>query len=332
MLSFLARRLAMMIPVLLFLTAVIFVLNHLSPVDPARAVLGPHASQQAVASLRHELWLDRSLPSQYVHYLDRMLLHGDLGYSARLQQPVGAGLRQALPVTGELAVCALLLTLVLAIVLAMATAASWHGASLLRIAIIGAASAPAFLLGIAGILLFFSKLGWLPATGETAYQNTPTGPTGFLLLDSLLAGEPAVFADALQHIVLPALCVCLVPAVAVGRVLRSSLVSTLSSDYVRTARSKGLSERSILFRHALRNAVGPALSMLGLQTGLMFAGVVVVETVFAWPGIGLYAAQAIPVGDFPAIAGVALVIGVAYVVINGLVDILQAIADPRIRL
>jgi peptide/nickel transport system permease protein len=141
-----------------------------------------------------------------------------------------------------------------------------------------------------------------------------------------------MFGDAAKHILLPAICVSLIPAVAIGRVLRSSLVTTLASDYVRTARSNGLTERSILFRHALRSALGPALAMLGLQAGLMFAGVVVIETVFAWPGIGLVASEAIPVGDFPAIAGVALVIGAFYVVINAVVDILQALADPRIRL
>jgi peptide/nickel transport system permease protein len=331
-LAFAAKRLAMMLPVLLFLTAVIFVLNSLSPIDPARAVLGPSASAQSVANLREEMGLEEPLPVQYVNYLERMLLHADLGYSARLQQPVTTGLRQALPSTLELALLAIVLTVFLALLLGIASAGRWRGAALLRAVIVGGASAPAFLLGIAGILIFFSQLGWLPASGRTGYENTPTGPTGSLLVDSLLSGQTAVFVDALKHLVMPAICVALVPAVAVGRTLRSSLVGTLSSDYVRTARSKGLSERQILFRHALRNALGPALAMLGLQSGLMFAGVVVVETVFAWPGIGLYASQAIPVGDFSAIAGVALVIGAAYVIINGVVDVVQAVADPRIRL
>jgi peptide/nickel transport system permease protein len=332
MLPFALKRVSMMLPVLLFLTAVIFVLNSLSPIDPARAVLGPSASSQSVANLREKMGLDDPLPVQYVNYLDRMLLHADLGYSARLQQPVTAGLRRSLPNTLELAAFAIVLTVLLAALLGIASASRWRGASLLRAVIIGGASAPAFLLGIAGILIFFSKLGWLPASGRTGYENTPTGPTGSLLVDSLVTGQPAVFFDALKHLILPGICVALVPAVAVGRTLRSSLVTTLSSDYVRTARSKGLRERQIMARHALRNAIGPALAMLGLQSGLMFAGVVVVETVFAWPGIGLYASQAIPVGDFAAIAGVALVIGAAYVIINAIVDLLQAVADPRIRL
>lgn len=332
MLAFTAKRLLMMLPVLLFLTAVIFLLNSVSPIDPARAVLGPSASRGAVERLREELGLEDPLPTQYANYLEDMLLHGDLGYSARLQQPVVSGLREALPNTLELTFLALLLTIVLAVLLALASAGRWRGAAVLRAFMVGGASAPAFLLGIAGILLFFSTLDWLPASGRTSYETAPTGPTGFILVDSALAGRPAVFADGLKHMIMPAVCIAMIPSVAVGRTLRSSLITALSSDYVRTARSKGLTERQIIIRHGLRNAVGPALAMLGLQSGLMLAGVVVVETVFSWPGIGLYAAQAIPVADFPAIAGVALVIGVAYVIINATVDVLQAVADPRIRL
>ena len=332
MVWFVVKRLLMMIPVLLFLTAVIFILNHLSPVDPARAELGPRASLGAVEAVRHELWLDRPVPVQYVHYLDRIVFHADLGFSARTQQPVVTDLRHAVPATIELAVAALMITVVLALLLGIASAGRWRGSTSLRWVLVSGASAPTFLLAILGILLFYSKLHLLPATGQTSYQNTPTGPTGFLLIDSLIAGEPAVFFDSLQHLILPAFCVAIVPAVAVGRVLRSSLIGVLNEDYVRTARSKGVTERRILFKHGLRNALGPRSSMLGLQTGLMFAGVVVVETIFAWPGIGLYASQAIPVGDFPAIAGVALVIGIAYVLINALIDVLQAVADPRVRL
>jgi peptide/nickel transport system permease protein len=331
MLAFAAKRLAMMLPVLLFLTAVIFILNSVSPIDPARAVLGPSASRSAVERLHDKMGLDDPLPAQYLNYLEDMF-RGDLGYSARLQEPVTTGLRDALPNTLELTALALVITVVLAVLLALASAGRWRGAGLLRGLMVGGASAPTFLLGIAGILIFFSELHWLPASGRTSFETAPTGPTGFLLVDSTIAGRPAVFWDALEHMIMPAICIALIPSVAVGRTLRSSLISVQSSDFVRTARSKGLTERQILVRHSLRNAVGPALAMLGLQSGLMLAGVVVVETVFSWPGIGLYASQAIPVADFPAIAGVALVIGIAYVIINAVVDLLQAVADPRIRL
>jgi peptide/nickel transport system permease protein len=332
MLSFVVKRIAVMVPVLLFLSTLVFVLNSLSPIDPARAVLGPSASPESVARLRDELGLNDPLPVQYVQYLQDIVLHGDLGTSARLQQPVTEGLRQAFPKTLELAAVATVLTVIFSTLLGLASAGKWRGANILRTIMVSGASAPTFLLGIAGILVFFSALGWLPASGTTSFDNPPTGPSGLLLIDSLLAGQASIFVDALKHIIMPAIAVSLIPSVAVGRTLRSSLITALSSDYVRTARSKGLTDRQIILRHCLRNAVGPALAMLGLQSGLMLAGVVVVELVFAWPGIGLYAAQAIPVADFPAIGGVALVIGVAYVVINALVDVLQAITDPRIRL
>ena len=331
LLLFTIKRLALMIPVLLFLTAVIFFLNSVSPIDPARAVLGNAASDQQVEELREEMGLNDPLPTQYVDYLQG-ILEGDLGTSARLAQPVTEGLTEAFPNTLELAAVALVLTVVFGTLMGLATAGGWRGAKILRAIMVSGASAPTFLLGIAGILIFFSALDWLPASGTTSYDNAPDGPTGFLLVDSLIAGEPAIWWDGFKHIIMPAIAIALIPAVAVGRTLRSSLITALGSDYVRTARSKGLTERQILVRHGLRNAVGPPLSMLGLQSGLMLSGVVVVELVFAWPGIGLYAAQAIPVADFPVIAGVALVIGVAYVVINAIVDVLQAIADPRIRL
>ena len=294
-------------------------------------MLGNAASEEQVDELRDEMGLNDPLPQQYVDYL-KGIAEGDLGTSARLAQPVTEGLGDAFPNTLELALVAMVLAVSFGTLMGVATAAGWRGAKVLRAIMVAGASAPTFLLGIAGILIFFSALDWLPASGTTSVDGAPDGPTGFLLIDSLIAGEPATFWDAFKHIIMPAIAISLIPAVAVGRTLRSSLITVLSSDYVRTARSKGLTERQIILRHGLRNAIGPPLAMLGLQSGLLLSGVVVVELVFAWPGIGLYAAQAIPVADFPVIAGVALVIGVAYVVINAIVDVLQAVADPRIRL
>ena len=331
MLAYIAKRLAMMVPVLIFLTAVIFILNELSPIDPARAVLGPSASEESVERLREEYGLNDPLPAQYLNYLEGIVTEGDLGTSARLQQPVTEGVGESFPNTLQLALVAFAITIVNGTLLGVASAARWRGAGVLRAILVAGASAPTFLLGIAGILIFFSALDWLPASGMTSYEDAPEGPTRLLLVDSLLHARFDVFVDGLQHIIMPAIAISLIPTVAVGRTLRSGLITAFNSDYVRTARSKGLTEREIALRHGLRNAIGPALAMLGLQSGLMLAGVVVVEVVFAWPGIGLYAAQAIPVADFPAIAGVALVIGAAYVVINAIVDILQAVADPRIR-
>jgi peptide/nickel transport system permease protein len=267
---------------------------------------------------------------QYARYVDH-LVHGDLGTSYRTRRPVSTDLGAFLPATVELTLFALLLAVVLAAVFAIATTLRWPGAGAFRLVLLVGASAPAFLLAIGGIIVFYKQLGWLPATGRTDLVDAPTGPTGLLTVDAVLHARPDVLGNALQHLLLPGIAIAVGPAVSIGRVLRSSLVTTLHTDYTRTARAKGLRELQVMRKHVLRNSIGPALSMTGLQVGLMFAGVLVVELIFAWPGLGQYTAQSIPVDDFPAIAGVMLLLGVAYVLINTVVDLLQAAADPRIE-
>jgi peptide/nickel transport system permease protein len=324
-----AKRLGAMVAILLVLSASIFILQTLSKTDPVHAYLGANASKEAIAQERHILGYDRPLIDQYFHYIHG-LLTGNLGQSLRTRHPVSTDLGSYLPATVELTVFGLLLAVVLGGLLGLASAGKWRGAGLFRLIMLSGASAPSFLLALLGILLFFNRLHWLPATGDTSYNNAPTGPTGILVVDTLVHGQLVMFGNAIRHLILPGVCVALGPAVSIGRILRTSLVTNLRSDFVRTARAKGLPERVVLFKHALRNSVNAALSMTGLQAGLMFAGVVVIETVFAWPGIGLYTDQSIPAADFPAIGGVTLVLGIGYVVINTVVDILQAVADPRV--
>jgi peptide/nickel transport system permease protein len=323
------RRLAAMVVILLVLSASIFFLQKLSRTDPVHAYLGANASKEAIARESKILGYDRPLAVQYAHYV-RGAVTGDLGVSLRTRRPVATDLANYLPATVELTIFGMSLAVILGGLLGLASAGRWRGSGVLRFVLVAGASAPAFLLALLGILLFYNRLHWLPATGSTGYTNAPTGPTGILVIDTIVHGQWSMAGDAWRHLLLPGICIALGPAVSIGRVLRTSLVSNMRSDFVRTARSKGLTERAVLFRHALRNSLGAALSMTGLQAGLMFAGVVVIETVFAWPGIGLYTSQSIPAADFPAIGGVTLVLGVGYVVINTVVDILQAIADPRV--
>lgn len=330
MLPLIGRRVIQMVVVLLVLTAVVFVLRQLQPVDPARVALGPQASIGAVEEYRRDLGLDRPLPAQYVTYLGDVLT-GDFQTSVRTRRPVSEDLAGAIPATFELAFFALLLAGVGGVVLGVLSAANWRGSAIVRGVLTFGASIPSFLLAFAGILIFSRRLGWLPGTGRTSFRDFELGPTGVLTIDSLLAGRLDVFVDALEHLVLPAFTIAVLSAVAIGRVLRSSLRTALASPYARTARSKGLPERTVIRRHGLRNAAGPAITMAGLQLGLMFAGVVIVETIFAWPGIGWYMAQSIPTNDFAAIGAVTLILGAAYVVINAAVDIVQMVADPRIR-
>ena len=327
--TFIASRLAATVAILVALTAVMFVLQHISPLDPVKAQMGAQSSASAVAARREALGLNDPIVTQFWHYLTGAV-QGDLGTSYRTRHPVASDLGSFFPATLELAIYGIGIALILAVLLAFSTTLKWRGSAVLRGVLFTGASAPMFLLGILGLIVFYQKLGWVPANGRIGISNPPTGPTGLLTVDGLISGRFDVVADALHPLILPALVLALGPAVAIGRVLRSSLLTDMDSDYARTARAKGLSENRIVAGHVLRNCVGSALSMTGLQVGLMFAGVLVIEQVFGWPGIGQYIAQSIPVADFPAIAGVTLMLGALYVFINTVVDLLQAAADPRI--
>ncbi|HWD24152.1 MAG TPA: ABC transporter permease [Acidimicrobiales bacterium] len=331
MIALISKRFVSMILILLALAAIVFFLQQISHTDPVHAYLGANASRSAVARESKILGYDKPIVAQYLKYVDG-LLHGNLQMSLRTRRPVSTDIAAYLPATVELTIFGLALALFLGTILGVASAGRWRGAAAFRILMLSGASAPAFLLALLGILIFSGDLHWLPATGDTGLSNVATGPTGIVVVDTLVHGQFSGFIDGIRHLILPGVCISLGPAVSIGRVLRSGLVSSLRSDFVRTARAKGLSERSVILRHALRNSANAALSMTGLQAGLMFAGVVVIETIFGWPGLGLYVSQSIPSADFPAIAGVTLVLGVGYVIINTIVDVVQAIADPRITL
>ena len=331
MAALIGRRLVALVAVLLGLAVIVFVLQAVIPSDPARAVVGASASPEAVAAKEHELGYDKPLPRQFADYLGRTL-SGDLQSSLRTRNPVSEDLRTFAPATLELALAASVLAAVMGIALALALAAGGRVARLLRVSLVAGASVPGFLIALLAILLFYSVLGILPAAGRvTDTLVLPDGPTQLLLVDAILAGDPGVFGSAVAHLILPAFTLALVPALAIARTLATSLEQVMREDYVRTARAKGLHERVIILRHGLRNAAGPALTMGGLQFGLLLGGIVVVEQIFSWPGLGLYLNQSIAFSDFPAITGTTLMLGTAYVLVNFLVDVAQAAADPRIR-
>ncbi len=329
-LKFIAKRVGAAIVIVVGLTAVLFFLQSISHSNPIHAMLGAGATPKAIAAEKLKLGLDHPVIVQYFNYLDA-LLHGNMGMSYRTRRPVASDLATYLPATLELAFYSLILAILLGLVLGVLSAGEFKGTKFLRFFLVAGASTPQFLLAIGGLLLFYGKLNLLPATGRIGISNPPTGPTGFYTLDGILNGNVGVTIDAFKYLLLPCISVAIGPAVSIGRVLRGSLIEALNQDFIKTANSKGLSRFRVLIVHALRNSLGPALSMTGLQAGLMFAGVVVIEDVFAWPGIGYYTAQSIPSGDFPAIAGVTLVLGVGYVAINTIVDLAQIFADPRLR-
>jgi peptide/nickel transport system permease protein len=308
----------------------IFIIQSVLPADPVRASLGARATAEQVAAKRHKLGYDDPIVLQYVHFLGKVV-HGDLGDSLRTRRPVRTDLGRFLPATAELAAVSAVLAGALGLLLGIWSARGGRGSGVVRTLMLALASAPTFCVALLMILLFYRQLNWLPASGRIARKLTPAERTRFLLVDTLLDGSGSGFIDAVKHLIMPSICLAIGPAVAIGRVLRGSLLDVMQQDHTRTARSKGLSRRAVIVRHGVRNALGPTLSMAGLQVGLLLTGVVVVELVFAWPGIGLYTTQAISNADFPAVIGIVLVMGVAYVLINSLVDVLQVVADPRLK-
>ncbi len=327
---FVLTRLAGLVLVLLAMTLVIFLLRQVVPSDPARAAVGPNAPESVVKLKREELGLDKPVYTQYFDYLGNVV-QGDFGTSTRTLAPVSDDIRTYLPASLELMLAAIFLAAVLAGVLALGQT-MLRRTGVLRVVLLGGASAPIFLIAELLLLFCWFKLGWLPGGGRTDIADAPTGPSGLLTVDSVLAGRPDVFWDACLHLLLPALTLALPMGVAVGRTLRSSLVGTLRQDYIRTARSKGLTEANVIRRHGLRNSATGALSMAGLQVGLLLANLLVVERIFAWPGLGEYTVESLARSDLSAVLGVALVFGVIFIVANTVVDLLQALADPRIAL
>ena len=328
-----ARRLAFMVFVLWGITLVTFFLSHVVPGDPARLLAGPQASPAEVAHLARIYGLDDPLIVQYGHYL-RNLLHGNLGFSFVTRRNVRTDIATFLPATIELAGYALVVGFVLALITGT-VAASRRGTSADaagRLSAIAGLSLPVFWMALLLQLLFHTELGWLPLGGRLDPTMTPPPHiTGLLTVDSLLTGNFATFINAVEHLVLPVVVLAAGVYGLMVRIMRTSVLDSLGEEYVRTAEAKGLSRWRVLRRHVLRNAMLPAVTVLGLEFGLLAAGVFVVESVFQWPGIGNYAFQAIQANDYNATMGATLVIAVLYVVINLIVDIVYLYLDPRIR-
>jgi len=328
-----ARRLALMVLVLLGVTLLTFLIAHAIPGDPARLLAGQRASDEVVAQIRRNYGLDQPLPVQYVRYMSG-LLKGDLGRSIRTGRPVGEDLARFFPATLELVGTAMLLAVLIGVPLGVASAArnnSWVDHVSRSVSVAGV-SMPLFWLGIVALALFYGRLGWLPGSGRLSpFAVAPPTVTGLYLIDAALARDWATWRDAAVHLLLPASCLAFVHVGIVARQVRGSLLEVLHQDYIRTAQAYGVPPRRVLYRYALRNALVPTLTVVGLALGDLLAGAVVTETVFAWPGMGSYVVDSITSLDFPAIMGFTVVVAVGYSVINLLVDLITLRLDPRIR-
>jgi len=329
MLTYLLKRLGGLVVVLLVMSFIVFCLQAIIPADPARALAGPSAPIETVERLRTELGLDQPILVQYGQFMSR-LLRGDLGTSIRTRQPIAADVLRFGPASLELIIAAMLIGTALAFVLAFAQA-TMRRTGAIRLGMLAAGSVPIFLTAILLAYFLWFQLDLFPGSGRLDIRRF-TGPTGFFVLDGLLLGKPEISLNALWHLALPALTLSVPIAISVGRSLSSALVDVMRQPYIRTARGKGLGGGRIFFRHGLRNAASAPLAMLGLQVGLMFGNLLIVERIFAWPGLGLYAVQSFASSDLPVVLGVAMVFGAFYILITMLVEILQSVADPRIGL
>ncbi|MBV8150997.1 MAG: ABC transporter permease [Candidatus Eremiobacteraeota bacterium] len=337
MARFVAERVARLFAVVFAIVVLSFGFLSLIPGDPALIRLGEHATPQEVARLRVSLGLDRPWYVQLGVYLEHVG-RGDLGVSTADQQSVAAKLAQYFPATIELTAGAMLVAIALGIP-AGVVAATRHGSALdtlLRVGTILGVSIPVFWLGwmlvyVFAVLPTNVGLNLFPISGQIGSQYAVPARTHLVVVDAILAGNGPAFLDALWHLVLPALTLGTIPLAIVAKITRSGMLEVLQSDYVRTAWAKGLSARAVIVKHALRNALLPIITVVGLQTGLLLGGAVLTESIFAWPGVGRLTFEAISNRDMPVINGCLLLLATVFVVVNALVDVLYAAANPRVR-
>jgi peptide/nickel transport system permease protein len=332
---YIARRLLLALVTLALVTVVVFGITNILPGNPAEVRLGPLATPAALKAEEHRMGLDRSLPERYWTFVSGAV-HGDFGTSFKTERPVASDLADRLPATLELALAATVLALMIGIPLGF-VAAIRRNSLIDHVArnIAGVAAAlPIFWLGLMLVFVFSYQLGWTPGTvGRWPItQDPPPNVTGFLTIDSLLAGDLGAFWTALHYLVLPALTLAIIELAPIIKMARSSMLEVLATDYVRTSRALGFSARQIFFGDALRNAMIPVLTLVGIVLGYLVAGNVIVEQLFSWPGIGRYAYGAVTSNDFNAVQGFILLVATIYVLLNLAIDLLYAVIDPRIRL
>lgn len=335
--EYLVRRLVLAVFVMLGVLAVTFAVSRVIPGDPARLYLGARASAEAVTDLRQKFGLDDPLPQQFVRYVGSVA-QGDLGYSYRTKRPIVEDLKTRLPATMELVILAMVLAVIVGVPAGVIAAASFGGPTdrWIRVLSIGGVSMPAFWLALLLQLVFFLWLGLLPIGGRLSQMITFTHPvtpiTGFMLVDTAVTGNWVAFRDAAWHAILPVVVLATFPISLAVRMTRASMIDVLSETHVTAARAAGLSEREILFKLALKNAVVPTLTVMGLVFAFSITGAVLVEGIFKWPGLGSYMLDAILNDDVPVLFAVTLVVTLLYIAINLVVDLIQAGLDPRIRI
>jgi peptide/nickel transport system permease protein len=330
--NYTVKRIFSLVPVLIGMTLVVFAIIHAIPGNPAQVILGQRATKEAIATLTRELGLNNPWYIQYFDYL-KALLHGDLGISMRTRGPINEEIWPYLAATLELTVFAMIIAVVIGVNAGIISAwfsNSWFDYAAMILALVGV-SLPIFWLGLMGQWVFSIELGWLPTTGREDVRDPVTAVTNLYLLDTLLAGRFDQFGVVFKHLILPSMALATIPMAIIARMTRSTMLEVMKSDYIRTARAKGLKMFWVVYKHSLKNAIIPVLTIIGLQTGLLLGGAILTETIFGWPGIGRYLYDAIGYRDYPVIQSGILIIAGIFVLINLIVDLLYAFVDPRIK-
>ena len=330
--QYVIKRFLTVVPVLVGISIIVFGFIHLIPGDPAVTMLGERATPERVKEVRTQLGLDEPLYTQYFIYLGK-IIRGDLGASILRGDPVLLDLVRRFPATVELALSAILIAVLVGIPAGIVSAvwrnSVFDGCS--RIMALTGVSMPIFWLGLMLAWVFGVLLGWLPTGFRLGTNVTLVPVTHFNLLDSVLTGNGTALVASVRHLVLPAVALSTIPMAVITRMTRASLLEVLSQDYIRTAESKGLPQRAVVLRHAMRNALLPVMTVTGLQVGRLLAGAILTETIFSWPGIGLWIYEAIQARDYPIVQGATLFIATIFVTVNLITDCLYATADPRIK-
>jgi peptide/nickel transport system permease protein len=333
MFAYLLRRFALAGLMLFGLICLTFIIANVAPSDPAVLAAGPDAGRSQIEQARREYGLDKPLPEQFLRYVGD-LARGDFGRSIATGRPVGSDLARYFPATLELCLVAMAIGLIVGISLGMLSALfkdRWLD-HITRIFAVSGIALPPFWFGLLLQLGFAVWLGWLPTSGRMGVSTDPGDPiTGLLLLDALLRGDGALFWQGLSYILLPALVLSLPCLASILRVNRSEMVEALRADYITSARAHGVAPWRLVTVHALKNAMLPTLAIIGLRWGWMMSSTVLVETVFDWPGIGLYAVSSAIAGDFKPVMGVTLIVGLNFMLVNLVVDLLYGVLDPRLR-
>ena len=332
MLKFVVRRLLLLFPILLGLSILVFIWIRALPGGPAQALLGERATPETIAQIERQYGLDEPVHVQYWKYLQRTVQF-DFGVSTSSRRPVTEELSRRFPATIELAVAAMLFSVVFGIPLGFVAGkryGTWLDHSSLVASLIGI-SIPIFFLAILLKDVFAVKLGLLPTVGRISVLINIDHPTNFYVIDAILAGDMEALWDVLEHLILPAIALGTIPLAIIARITRAAVLDVQNEDYVRTARAKGLAPKVVDRRHIFRNALLPVSTIIGLQTGLLLSGAVLTETVFAWPGMGTWLVDAINNRDFPVLQGGILFVALVFVLVNLLVDVSYALINPRIR-